>query len=102
MFKHDKRRSWRRKLVAVACLGLTAYFAYHAVHGRHGLEARQRLLARAPQIDQQFEVLDSARRRLKTEVALLTPDLPSRDLVEEVAREVLGYVLPSEVLWIGR
>ena len=100
--KQESRWSSRRALVALACLGLTAYFGHHAVAGRHGLEARHRLLARAPALEQQFAALDEVRQRLKVEVSLLTSDMPSRDLVEEIAREVLGYVLSTEVVWIGR
>ncbi len=86
----------------VACLGLTAYFAHHALSGRHGVEAQRHLAARAPVLEQQYAALDATRDRLKLEVSLLSSDFPSRDLVEEVAREVLGYVLPSEIVWIGR
>ena len=100
--RHEFRWSAKRTLTVMACLGLTAYFAHHAVSGRHGLEARRHLMARAPALEQQVTTLSAARDRLKLEVSLLSSDFPSRDLVEEVAREVLGYVLPSEIVWIGR
>ncbi len=100
--KHDSRRSPRRVLAVLGCLALTGYFAHHAISGRHGLEARKHLTARLPQVEQRFATLDKVRERLKLEVALLTPDKPARDLVEEAAREVLGYVLPSEIVWVGR
>lgn len=100
--RRDFRWSAKRALTVMACLGLTAYFAHHAVSGRHGLEARRHLAARAPVLEQQYAGLDAARERLKHDVSLLSSDFPSRDFVEEVAREVLGYVLPTELVWIGR
>ena len=102
IFKRDSRSFSRRVLVMLACLGLTAYFAHHGVNGRHGLEARQRLLVRAPQLERELADLVKMRGRLQREVALLSSDMPSRDLVEEIARDVLGYVLPSEIVLIGR
>ncbi len=96
-------RSKRRQLLVVlACLGLTGYFGYHAVSGRHGLEARSRLQERGPTLKRELADLAGTRERLEREVALLTVEPPSPDLVEEIARELLGFVLPSEVVWVGR
>ena len=100
--KHKRRFRWKRLLAVVACLGLAAYFAHHAVSGRHGLEARRHLMARLPQLEAQLAALEIQRHKLQREVALLGSDYPSRDLVEEIARDVLGYVLPSEVVWVGQ
>jgi hypothetical protein len=33
-------KSWQA-LVSLLCLGLTTYFVYHTIHGRHGFEARK-------------------------------------------------------------
>jgi cell division protein FtsB len=86
----------------LACLGLTAYFGFHAVNGRHGLDARQRIVQRLPQVERDLARLDAERALLRRDVALLSPELPSRDMVEEIARDVLGFVLPTEIVWLGR
>jgi len=91
-----------RVLISLACLGLTAYFAHHAVSGRHGLDARQRLLHRAPEAARELAELEATRRRLQADVTLLSPNAASKDLVEEMARELLGYVLPSDIVLVGR
>lgn len=91
-----------RFIVALACLGLTGYFAHHALNGRHGLETRRHLVGRLPVVEAQVKVLSETRKRLQREIALLSTEPPSRDLVEETARQVLGYVLPSDIVWIGR
>lgn len=75
---------------------MTAYFAYHAIHGRHGLNARAELLERTALLDFELKSLNTVRAKLEHDVALLTPEVPNADLVEEIARDVLGYVHPSD------
>lgn len=78
------------------CLGLTAYFAHHTWKGRHGLEARERLLERESALQFQLQSLETVRSKLERDVALLRPDLPDPDFVEEIARDVLGYAHPQD------
>ena len=87
---------FRQGLVLLACLMSTAYFAYHAVSGRHGLEARAQLVERAALLDFEIKSLDQVRSKLERDVALLSPEVPNADLVEEIARDVLGYVHPAD------
>jgi cell division protein FtsB len=82
----------KQALVLLACLMATAYFAYHAKYGRHGLEARQRLIERSALLDFEIKGLETVRSKLKHDVTLLSPEIPDSDLVEEIARNVLGYV----------
>ena len=81
------------------CLGLTAYFAYHAFNGRHGLEARQDLIERSNLLEFEIRSLEAVRAKLERDVALLKPDLPDADLVEEIARDVLGFARPTERIY---
>jgi cell division protein FtsB len=91
------RRPRLRHVMALAAMwAMTGYFGYHAVHGRHGLETRTRLTERAQILDFELKSLERARTRLARDVALLTPDAPDADLVEEIARDVLGYVHPAD------
>lgn len=80
------------------CLGLTAYFAYHTVKGRHGLEAREKLLERESALQFEMQSLEAVRAKLERDVALLRPDLPDPDIVEDVAREVLGFAHPQDLV----
>ena len=97
---HDKRfrPSLRigQALVLLACLSSTAYFAFHALHGRHGLNARNQLIERSALLDFEIKSLEAVRSKLERDVALLAPELPNPDLVEETARDVLGYVHPND------
>lgn len=83
-------------LVLLLCLGLTAYFVFHTVKGRHGLEARDRLLERESALQFEIQSLEAVRAKLTRDVALLRPDLPDPDFVEEIAREVLGFAHPRD------
>jgi cell division protein FtsB len=82
--------------VLLLCLGLTTYFAYHTLNGRHGLAARERLLERESALQFEIESLEAVRAKLERDVALLRPDLPDSDFVEEIAREVLGFAHPRD------
>ena len=95
---HDRRSRPRQATVLLLCLGLTAYFAYHAINGRHGLEARSRLIERSALLEFEIKSLEAVRANLQRDVALLTPDKPDPDIVEEVAREVLGFVRPDDTV----
>lgn len=85
-------------LVLLACCSSTAYFAYHALNGRHGLQARNQLMERSELLDFEIRSLETVRSKLQRDVALLAPDVPNPDLVEEIARDVLGYVRPNDRL----
>ena len=99
-FKHDRRSRPRTRvrqvLVLLTCLLATAYFAYHGLYGRHGLSARDVLIERASLLDFEIKSLETVRSKLERDVALLAPELPHPDLVEEIARDVLGYVRATD------
>lgn len=76
----------------LTCLGLTCMFAYHALYGRHGLETRSRLISRSAGLEFEIRGLEAVRAGLNRDVALLAPEPPDADLVEEIARDVLGFV----------
>ncbi len=82
----------------LASLTVGAYFGHHALHGRHGLEARNQLIERSNLLDFEIKSLEAVRAKLERDVALLSPDKPDPDIVEEIARDVLGYVRPTDIL----
>jgi cell division protein FtsB len=88
--------------VLLACLMSSAYFVYHARYGRHGLEARNRLIERSALLDFENRGLESVRTKLRRDVALLSPEVPNSDLVEEIARDVLGYVRGNDKIVASR
>ena len=94
--KHDRHVKPWQSPVLLFCLALTAYFAYHALNGRHGLEARRKLIERSSLLEFEIKSLEVVRAKLERDVALLSPDLPNPDFVEEIARDVLGFADPED------
>lgn len=75
---------------------MTGYFGFHAIHGKHGLDARKGLQERAQRLAFELKGLEAVRAALQREVALLEPQNPDIDFVEELARTDLGYARPGE------
>ena len=86
----------RQVIVLLACLTSATYFAYHARFGRHGWEARATLQERLTLIDFELKSLETVRGKLQRDIALLAPENPHPDMVDELARDVLGYVRPTD------
>lgn len=94
---HDRRRGLpRQTTVLLLCLGLTTYFAYHAISGKHGLEARSRLVARSLVIERDASALEAVRARLARDVAGLSQSNPDNDLIDVMARELFAVSRPDE------
>jgi cell division protein FtsB len=100
---YDRRKSRPRQiLVSLFCLCALGYFAYHAIVGKRGLEARSRLIERSRLLGPQIMRLEAVRTRLEQDVRLLDAADPA--IIEELAIELLGFaragdrvvVLPAE------
>ena len=100
------RRRLRTVLTTLALYAFSAlaigYFALNAYTGDRGLLARQ-------QIDHQIETLTAElasakeeRRRWERRIALLKSDRIDPDLLDERARELLGYVNPKDLVLLRR
>lgn len=87
---------WQRMQVLLVCGCLTAYFGFHAIHGKHGLEARWALQARTTVLAGELRDLEAVRGRLEREVALLKEGKTDPAFVEEIARGLLAYARPGE------
>ena len=76
----------------------TGYFTFHAIHGRHGFEARVRLIERSSMLEFEIKSLEAVRSHFARDIALLAPENPAPDMVEEIARDVLGYSYPGDTI----
>ncbi|MEM1372740.1 MAG: septum formation initiator family protein [Pseudomonadota bacterium] len=83
----------------MSCLGFAGYFAVHTLHGRHGLEARDRLIDRAMVNEHQIGGLETAIEALSADVAALDQTPPDDDAVVSFARKQLGYGYPDEQVY---
>lgn len=85
-------------ILAAAALAVGAYFAFAAVQGEYGVFRRVQIAA-------ETRALEAERDRLATEVARMT-NLTARlsdefldlDLLDERARDVLGYLRADEIV----
>jgi cell division protein FtsB len=97
---YDRRNGRPRQiLVSLFCLFTLGYFAYHAIVGKRGLEARGRLIERSRQLEPEIGRLEAQRARLEREVRLLNAH--DADLIEELAIELLGFARPRDRVVVG-
>jgi cell division protein FtsB len=93
----ERRNSWlRQSLVSLLCLAALGYFLFHASSGKHGLGARARLVERSNLLEPEIARLETARAQLERDVGLLRDASPDRDLVEELALDILGQARPGD------
>lgn len=86
----------RQLIVLTFCLCASAYFSYHTIYGRYGLEARSKIMERHTLLKVEMESLNTVRAKLQNEVTVLSSAAPHSDLVEEISADVLGYVYPGD------
>jgi len=97
MPKYDRRRiAPGQFFVLLICLFLSCYFAYHTIKGKHGLEARISLNEHAFSLERRLTDLEAVRTRLEQDISHMTRDNIDRDMLDEKARELLGYARPGE------
>ena len=85
-----------RTTVLLLCLGASVYFAHHTIVGKYGLEARSRLLERSTMLDGEIGRLGAVRAILARDVGLLGAEPPDPDLIDELARRMLGFADPAD------
>ncbi|KAB2913170.1 MAG: hypothetical protein F9K29_17065 [Hyphomicrobiaceae bacterium] len=93
MYEWRNGRS-RQILVSLFCIFALAYFAFHALNGRRGFEARNRLIERSRSLEPEIRRLEAARARLERDVRLLNARDP--DIIEELAMGLLGFARPAD------
>ena len=76
------------------------YFSYHAVHGDRGLTARKSFDSEIAALNSQLKSVESERKNLEQRVSQLRPDGVDRDLLDELARDSLGWLNPEDRILI--
>ena len=54
------------------------------------------MIERSSVLEFEINSLEAVRSHLARDVALLSPEMPAPDLVEEIARDVLGFSYPAD------
>lgn len=87
----------KRAVFPLLCLAMMGYFAYHAVHGDHGLRAWMRMQGEVADLRAELERTRAVRLDLQHHVALLRPEGLDPDMLDERARESLNLTHPNDI-----
>jgi len=85
-------------ILPVALLFIGAYFTFTAVQGNYGLFQRIQITAEADRLEIQLAALQSEVARMEILTRRLSDDYLDLDLLDEQARDVLGYIRNDEVI----
>jgi cell division protein FtsB len=73
-----------------------AYFGYHSVHGKRGLNAHRSFEAEIATLNERLAELTAERKALELRVGQFEPEAVDRDLLDEEARRSLGWMAPND------
>lgn len=94
--RYRKQSIVARLFLPIITLIVLAYFSYHAVSGRYGYRALERDQAEIIALLERRDALRVQRKTIQDRIALLDLAAIDPDLLDERARELLGYVRSDE------
>ena len=97
-----QRHTFRRNMIAVVCVFLTAYFMGNILFGDRSSERLSALNTQVSTLSTEVASLDTARLSLQNKVTRLRPNSIDPDMLEERARVVLGFDYGSERVLLNR
>src|SRR5688500_5317790 len=89
-------------IVMAVCAALLGYFAWHGFEGPRGFAHQERLAAKAAKLEQNLAVLTEAREKLERKVSLMRPESVDPDMLDQLARETLDLVKPTDLVVMRR
>lgn len=92
---------FRENIVLLIGVSLCVYFAYHGIQGNRSVIRMISLNASVTQAEKDYTDLNAQRVAIETKVKAMRPGSISRDLLEQRAREILGYRHPDEIVIKG-
>ncbi|MEL6288641.1 MAG: septum formation initiator family protein [Pseudomonadota bacterium] len=90
----------QQTVILLVCLAALGYFGYHAVEGRHGLEARAVLVERVQHLEAERFRLARDETRLRRNIDLLSDDRIDPDMLGEQARRLLVMTHPHDIVLV--
>lgn len=85
-------------IVSAASLGLIIYLVWHAVYGQRSFTQAERLNGRIEALTAERDRVRDERLAVEKRVALLRPESVDPDMVEELARSMLGFSRPDDLI----
>jgi cell division protein FtsB len=90
--------SWSGLGITTVLLLVAGYFTFTAVQGTYGLFRRIQIEAEAERLTLELARLQAETGRMEILTRRLSDDYLDLDLLDERARDVLGYVRPDEII----
>lgn len=84
--------------VTAVCLSLLAYIGWSYQEGPHSAKNFTVLSARIAALETELKDTSAERQRRDARVALLRPESLDPDMLDEMARRVLDYTAPNELV----
>ena len=90
----------RGRHIAGSILGALVflYFVMHAVQGERGLLAWLKIRQQIVVAEAEYKVTDAQRKYWAHRIKLLSGDAINRDMLDERARAITGFIKPNEFL----
>lgn len=99
MSTRQHRKSYLRPLIVpLVAVAFSGYFAWHGWHGSFGIEARRQLDREATRLASELDAIHKERATIERRVALLRASSLESDMLDERAREILGFANANEVV----
>jgi cell division protein FtsB len=96
--RYKKQSFYGRLFLPVLTVLVLTYFSFHAVNGRYGYRALQTEQIRLVELKEQRKILLDERKMMRDRASLLRLAAIDADLLDERARQLLGYVRSDELL----
>ncbi len=94
--RHRLRAALAQLALWMATLASVAYFAHHAVSGNRGIVAKRGYEMEMATLEADLKKLKLEHEQLESRVAALRPAQVDRDILDQLARDRLGYMHPDE------
>ena len=84
--------------VTFVSLTLAAYFIFSAIQGDYGILRRAAYQAEADGLQRELNMLQSSIAQLENKTLRLSDHYLDLDLLDQQARDVLGFIRPDEIV----
>ncbi len=84
--------------VSVVCLALLGFFGWHGVYGKRSISSQQVLLHQVAELEEKRDAIRARRETIEARVTLLRPQSIDPDMLEEMARKMLGFARSNEIV----
>ena len=84
--------------VTIVCFCLLGFFGWHSLYGKRSFANQEKILMKVAELEDTRDNIKSKREILETRVSLLRPESIDPDMLEEVARKMLGFTRPNEIV----